>query len=386
MAKTHQPQRLPVHCHQVRVSERTTWTFVEINDGEFTGVGEATLEGQSDAVERAVQSLGEALFEPGSRPSESHLSRLADWLLADRCAHSLVNATALSAIEQALHDLLARRAGLALHARLGQAKRSRIRLYANINRGTVPRTPERFAARALRAAGQGFGAIKMAPFDGVSPDADDATAQRALIDAGLARIAAVRSALDSQFPQCDLMVDCHWRFNATLAMQMADELAQLKVSWYECPVAEVPEQFATLRQIRSRANDLGMQLAGAETMIGVNGFLPLLEAGLYDVVMPDVKHAGGLTEVLRIAETAAAHGAACSPHNPTGPICHAHSLHVSAVFNDLPALEVQFEESELFFALADSDLPRFEDGMSALPRGPGLGTRCHIAPAAAQEE
>jgi galactonate dehydratase len=182
------------------------------------------------------------------------------------------------------------------------------------------------------------------------------------------------------------MVDCHWRFNAAQAMQMADELARLKVSWYECPVAEIPEQFDTLRQIRSRANDLGMQLAGAETMIGVNGFLPLLKAGLYDVVMPDVKHAGGLTEVLRIAEIAAAHGAACSPHNPTGPICHAHSLHVSAVFNDLPSLEVQFEESELFFAIADSDLPRFEGGMSALPPGPGLGTRCHIDPVAAQED
>ena len=386
MTSRDRSQRGTLRCHQVRVSERTVWTFVEINDGDFSGLGEATLEGRSDAVERAARSLGEALFEPGSRPSESHLERLAQWLLADRCAHSLVHATALSAIEQALHDLLARRAGLALHARLGQAQRSRIPLYANINRGTVPRTPERFAARALRAAGQGFNAIKMAPFDGVSPEADDAPAQRALVDAGLARIAAVRAALDAHFPDCDLMVDCHWRFNAAQAMQMTDELARLKVSWYECPVAETPEQFATLRQIRSRANDLGMQLAGAETMIGVNGFLPILKAGLYDVVMPDVKHAGGLTEVLRIAETAAAHGAACSPHNPTGPICHAHSLHVSAVFNDLPALEVQFEESDLFFALADPDLPRFEAGMSALPSGPGLGTRCHIDPVAAQED
>ena len=375
MTSRDRSQRSILRCHQVRVSERTIWTFVEINDGDFSGLGEATLEGRSDAVERAARSLGEALFEPGSRPSESHLERLAQWLRADRCAHSLVNATALSAIEQALHDLLARRAGLALHARLGQAQRSRIPLYANINRGTVPRTPERFAARALRAAGQGFNAIKMAPFDGVSPEADDAAAQRALVDAGLARIAAVRAALDAHFPDCALMVDCHWRFNAAQAMQMADELARLKVSWYECPVAEIPEQFDTLRQIRSRANDLGMQLAGAETMIGVNGFLPLLKAGLYDVVMPDVKYAGGLEETLRIAAACARHGTGCSPHNPSGPICHVHSVHVASVIPNMPLLEVQFEETPRFAEIVDASLPPFDGGATALPVGPGLGVK-----------
>jgi len=369
----------------VRVSERTVWTFVEINDGEFTGLGESTLEGHSEAIGEALRRLGNALFEPGSQPSERHFRPIADRLRIASQSGDLIEATALSGIEQALHDLLARRAGIPLHARLGESRRSRVRLYANINRGTVPRTPQQFAARAIRAASQGFDAIKMAPFDGVSPKAAGDASQRALIDAGLARVAAVRDALDETHPDCKLMVDCHWRFNAAQAMQMADELARLKVRWYECPVAEVPEQFGTLRALRSRANQLGMQLAGAETMIGVNGFMPLLQAGLYDVVMPDVKHAGGLTEVLRIAEVAAAHGTACSPHNPTGPICHAHSLHVSAVFNELPSLEVQFEESAMFFDLADNGLPRFESGMSALPTGPGLGTRCRFIPNAAEE-
>lgn len=374
-----------VSCQSVRVSERTVWTFVEITDGEFTGLGEATLEGQSQAIAAALHRLGNAVFEAGSTPAERHFGPLAERLRTAGEAGDLVQATALSGIEHALHDLLARRAGIPLHARLGQSRRDRVPLYANINRGTVPRSPQQFAARAIRAASQGFDAIKMAPFDGVSPAAAGEPSQRALIDAGLARVAAVRDALDASYPNCKLMVDCHWRFNAAQAMQMALELARLKVQWYECPVAEVPEQFETLRALRSRANQLGMQLAGAETMIGVDGFLPLLRAGLYDVVMPDVKHAGGLTEVLRIAELAAAHGTACSPHNPTGPVCHAHSLHVSALFNDLPSLEVQFEESPLFFDLADTGLPRFENGTSALPTGPGLGTRCRFAPIAAEE-
>ncbi|MBM3407698.1 MAG: mandelate racemase/muconate lactonizing enzyme family protein [Betaproteobacteria bacterium] len=380
MSSRTQPAFPVLSCQSVRISERTVWTFVEINDGEFTGQGESTLEGHSEAIAKALRSLSSALFEPNAPPSERHFGPIAERLRTASQSGDLIQATALSGVEQALHDLLARRAGISLHARLGESRRSRIRLYANINRGTVPRTPQQFAARAIRAATQGFDAIKMAPFDGVSPEAAGDASQRALIDAGLARVAAVRDALNEAHLDCKLMVDCHWRFNAAQAIQMADELARLKVRWYECPVAEVPEQFGTLRALRSRANQLGMQLAGAETMIGVSGFLPLLQAGLYDVVMPDVKHAGGLTEVLRIAEVAAAHGAACSPHNPTGPICHAHSLHVSAVFNKLPSLEVQFEESTMFFDLADNGLPQFKDGMSALPAGPGLGTRFRFVP------
>ena len=65
-------------------------------------------------------------------------------------------------------------------------------------------------------------------------------------------------------------------------------------------------------------------------MTGLEGFRPFLEAGIYDVIMPDVKYAGGLRELLRIGEFAAGLGVACSPHNPSGPIAHAHSLHLSA--------------------------------------------------------
>ena len=159
---------------------------------------------------------------------------------------------------------------------------------------------------------------------------------------------------------------------------MVDELKSLGVRWYECPVPESPDQYALLKELRSLANQAGMQLAGAETMTGLSGFLPFLKAGLYDVVMPDVKHAGGIAMLLRIAEACSSYGIQCSPHNPTGPICHAHSLHVAALIDNMPSLEVQFEESDRFFAIADKALPVFQSGASALPQGPGLGVRCLV--------
>lgn len=370
-----------LEVNSVRVSERTVWTFVSLISNGLRGVGEATLEGQSTAVEHAIESLRGDLLERLAADGRAALR----WLQGCAVGTDRVNATAVSGIEQALQDLLAQQAARPLHEMFGGGRRASIPLYANINRGTVPRTPEQFATRALRAASQGFRGIKLAPFDGVTPGTASEPQGRALIDAGLARVAAVREALRPAHRDVAIMVDCHWRFDEPAARAMVRELAALEVRWYECPVPEETACFPLIRSLRSMANAAGMQLAGAETMTGCAGFEPILAHGLYDVVMPDVKHCGGLAEMLRIAELAQRRGVACSPHNPTGPICHAHSLHMASLIEDMPCLEVQFEESEQFHRLADQGLPRFRDGMSALPSGPGLGVGLHLDSIAGRE-
>ena len=117
------------------------------------------------------------------------------------------------------------------------------------------------------------------------------------------------------------------------------------MTWFECPLAETPANYAAIKRLRAKANAAGMRLAGAELFIGAAGFKPLLEQGLYDVVMPDVKYAGGLAECLRIAELAARHGTAVSLHNPSGPVCHAHSVHLSAALEGSERLEYQHGET-----------------------------------------
>jgi galactonate dehydratase len=116
-----------------------------------------------------------------------------------------------------------------------------------------------------------------------------------------------------------------------------------------------------------------MRLAGCEELVGVQQNRVFAEAGAYDVMMPDVKYAGGVAEMMRLADLFERCGVAFSPHNPSGPISHAASLHVSAVVRSFDRLEVQFDESDLFWTLAGSELPRFEGGSSPLPDGPGLG-------------
>jgi len=173
-------------------------------------------------------------------------------------------------------------------------------------------------------------------------------------------------------PGQELFVDCHWRFPPALAADVGDALAERGVTWFECPIAEGMEAIPDLKRIRARANARGMRLAGLEELPAPSAFRPFIDAGAYDIVMPDVKYAGGVGGILAIAAAARAHGIACAPHNPTGPVCHAASLAACAIAT-LPLLEHQFDETPLFFMLAGGSLPRPASGASVLPSGTGFG-------------
>jgi galactonate dehydratase len=69
------------------------------------------------------------------------------------------------------------------------------------------------------------------------------------------------------------------------------------------------------------------------------------------------------------------HGVGFSPHNPTGPVCHAASLHVCAVAPALQRLEMQYAETPLFDDLVDHAVPKPSGGQIALPAGLGWGVR-----------
>jgi len=345
-----------------RVSDKTVWTFVtvEAEDGR-RGWGEATLQGEADAVHREVAQLRATLLGR-ELSSQSEIRQIVG-----TCGRDRAQATAISALDQAVGDVVAQSSGQSLAAALGSAPCDTIKLYANINRGTLDRSPAGFAARALEVKQRGFDAVKIAPFDEIRPG--EATPAGA-IDPGVARIAAVRAAVG---PGIHLLVDCHWRLTEALAHDVLREIEPLKLYWFECPLPEQPANFDALRRLRARANADGVRLAGCEMMTGLDGFRPYLEAGIYDAIMPDVKYAGGLRELLRIGEFAASHGVACSPHNPSGPIAHAHSLHLSAHLPSCPFLEYQYDESPLFFDFVSGVLPDPRSGTSALPQGTGLG-------------
>src|SRR5206468_4610605 len=138
----------------------------------------------------------------------------------------------VSALDQAVWDLAAQQRGVSVSNSLGELRREKIPVYANINRGIASRTEEGFAVQAGRAVADGFSAIKIAPFDGVDWYGDSLrVVDSRCFDAALARIAAVREAIG---PSVDLMVDCHWRLHRAAAEAVLEATARFELHWLEC--------------------------------------------------------------------------------------------------------------------------------------------------------
>lgn len=344
-----------------RVTPKTEWLFLQITDATgMAGWGECSLDGQEAEVAAAARQMLPGLVD-AALPGDALLDLLDP---AD-----LPAAAVASALCQAARDIAAQHTGQPLSAALGGPIGARVPLYANINRRNRDRAPETMAASARLALAAGYDAIKIAPFDEVTPGMS-APAAAAAMQPGLARIAKVREAIG---PEARLMIDCHWRFDAESAAAMIRAAAVFDPWWIECPIPETPDTMPAIRDLRGCANALGIRLAGLEMCVRVAGFRPWIDAGTYDVMMPDVKYCGGPDEMLRIAQAMAAGGVTFSPHNPTGPICHLHAAHVCAAVPEADLLEHQFDETPLFHRLVAPPLPEAAQGAITLTQAPGIG-------------
>jgi galactonate dehydratase len=165
----------------------------------------------------------------------------------------------------------------------------------------------------------------------------------------------------------DLMVDCHSFFDVPLAERVARRLEPQKLAWYEEPVA--PERLQDTIEIRKR---IQQPMAGGEILFGISGFAPLCRSRAVNVIMPDVKHCGGLMELVRIAAMAEADGIEVAPHNPSGPVSTAASIQVCAVLKNFRLLEFQWGEVDWRNEVVQPS-EVFERGSIAVPDRPGFG-------------
>ncbi len=353
----------------VRVSERTTWMFVHLGTNlGLRGIGECSL-----GRRRELPALLEA-FEAarGRSPFDIEAYRAAGRERA--AAGGIVEATAFSAIEQALWDLVGKAVDAPVHQLTGGTLHDRLPAYANINRATRERTPEGFAANARAAVEDGFTAIKAAPFDGFPALDAPASEVAAAANLGIVCVEAIRAAVG---PEVDILIDCHSFFDVDLAVDVARRLEPQHLAWYEEPVA--PTDVEATKAIE-RAID--QRMAGGEFLFGIEGFGPLCRERAVDVIMPDVKHCGGLHEARKIAAVAELDGVAVSPHNPSGPVATAASAQLCAGLPNFEILEMQWGEAAWRGDLVDPP-ERFEDGSIAVPEGPGLGVELNAAVARA---
>ena len=276
----------------------------------------------------------------------------------------LIAATAYSAVEQALWDLAGKALEVPSYSLFGGTLRNELPVYANVNRATNPRTPDGFAASAVAAVREGFRAVKAAPFDGFPPPGSPAAAIEKAVETGIACVAAIREAIG---PEIELMIDCHSFFDVPLAERVARRLEPQKLAWYEEPVP--PERVEETLEIRRR---IQQPMAGGEILFGLSGFAPLCRARAVHVIMPDVKHCGGVLELTRIAAMAQAEEITVAPHNPSGPVSTAASVQVCAVLPNFRILELQWGEVGWRHEVVRPH-ETFVRGTIRVPDAPGFG-------------
>ena len=353
----------------MRATQRTVWVFVRLStDAGLTGLGEAsdafgfanTTKEDASRMESEIRRFF-ALVE-GKSPLEIGAYRAQGERLA--AGRGLQAATAYSAIEQALWDLAGKALDVPTYTLFGGKLRDTLPTYANVNRATKPRTPQGFAAAAKAAVQQGFRAVKAAPFDGFPSLTSPAATIEAAAENGIACVVAIRETIG---PDVELMIDCHSFFDVPLAERVARRLEPQKLAWYEEPVA--PERVEETLEIRRR---ISQPMAGGEILFGIDGFAPLVRTKAVHVIMPDVKHCGGLLELTRIAAMAEAEDVEVSPHNPSGPVSTAASIQVCAVLTNFRLLEFQWGEVDWRHEVITPN-ERFERGTIAVPDRPGFG-------------
>ncbi len=354
-----------VRFAEVVVSEATTWTFVEVYDADgVIGLAEITCGGNTTEAVRLTAEFVERL-KGREIASEGDVEGMLGLTAADMQTNMAL-ATAMSGLRTAVSELRARERGVTLTEELGGERQESILLYANINRHllTRDRSPASFGRAAEYAVSQGFGIVKCAPFDGVGPPS---TREKILDEAelGIERVAAVRAAVGDDVT---VLVDCHSRFERHTAPLVAEQLAKSSIGWFEEPV-EPTNDAEGLAEI---AGEVSMITAGGESGYGREFFGSIVECGALNVVMPDVKHCGGLAEARASGLAAMKAGGDVSLHSPTGPVSLFGGGHATAAMPGAIHLEHAVYEADW---RAEVVLPyeRVEGGRLWMPEGAGLG-------------
>ena len=338
---------------------RPRWCFVKISTDEgLVGWGEAVLEGKASTVREAVREMTPYLL--GEDPA-----CIEDiWTKLYRAAFYRgggILMSAISGIDQALWDIKGKYFNAPVYQLMGGKVRDKMRVYSWI----AGDRPSDAAAGALEKKAEGFSAVKMNATEELSfIDSFDK------IDAVSERVASVREACGKYF---GIAIDFHGRVHKPMARMLAKELEQYNLMFIEEPVlCENMESFA---EIRACAN---IPIATGERLFSRWDFKRLLERGVADIIQPDLSHAGGLTEVKKIASMAEAYDVALAPHCPLGPIALAACLQIdatcynAAIQEQSMGIHYNVGKSVLDYVKNQEDFA-FVDGYAELPHLPGLG-------------
>ena len=247
---------------------------------------------------------------------------------------------ALAAIDIALYDLKAKRAGLPLAKLLGSYRDS-VQTY-NTSGGFLNATLEEVKARATQSIEEGIGGIKIKV--GLPDSKED-----------IRRVAGVREHIGWDVP---LMVDANQQWDRATALRMGRQLEEFNLIWIEEPLDAYDfEGHAHLAQV------LDTPIATGEMLASVAEHKGLINANSCDIIQPDAPRVGGITQFLRLAALADERGLGLAPH-----FAMEIHLHLAAAYPREPWVEHFVWLDPLFEERLET-----KNGRMIVPDRPGLG-------------
>lgn len=252
--------------------------------------------------------------------------------------------SAISAVEIALMDIRAKRAGQNVASLLGGARKA---APVHVTCGFPELDTGALAEACLREVAGGARGVKVLI----------ASRGRSVTE-DLARLKSVRQAIG---PEAELIADANCKMDLDTALRFVEGAQELNLTWLEEPV--IGNDNGDLTRLARE----GIPLGAGQMEQNAARFDALREAGVA-VIQPNAVFLGGFQTAIDIAKNAAGHGASVSMAGGWGVI----NLHWICGALDAGAVELhraQFRIARLLMA----DLPAITEGQVAVPDRPGLG-------------
>jgi galactonate dehydratase len=340
------------------VPHRFLFLKIETDEG-ISGWGEPIVEGRAGTLEASVNEWKSYLL--GKDP----LKIEEIWQTMYRCAFyrgGAIMMSTIAGVNQALWDIKGKFFNVPVYELLGGAVKDRVKVYRSIQ----GETPQELAADAKKAMKEGYSILKTCPcpISGFVDSYDK-------IDFVDDMISAVKEVIGNK---CDLAIDFHGRMHRPMAKLMIKRLEKHDLLFIEEPV--IPTNKEAMKEF---AKWSATPIATGERMYSRWDFKDMFIDGTVDIVQPDLSHAGGISECMRIASMAEAFDVALAPHCPLSVIAFASCIQV-----DTACANAVFQEQQLdihndnagnpfFQVLKDPSVFQFKDGFITPPKSPGLG-------------
>ena len=373
--------------------------MVTTSDG-ITGLGDGTLNGRELAV---VSYLRDHVAPTLVGRDESQIESIWQYLYrGPYWRRGPVTMSAIAAIDMALWDIAAKKAGEPLYKLLGGASRAGLLAYAHASGTTIERlneaihgyVEEGFGAVRIQAGVPGldqiYGVHDAAPGGKYEYEPAGRTAAGESMRpteevwdtrAYLRHLPSVFEGVREEFgPELRLLHDGHHRMSPIEAARLAKDIEPYDPFWLEdCTPGE---DQAVLRLVRQHSVT---PLAIGEVFNSVHDYQQLITERLIDYVRSSATHAGGITGLRQIMTFAGIYGIRSGFHGPTdvSPVGMAANLHLGLAIHNF-GIQEYMPHSETTKSVFRTSY-RFENGQLHPGETPGLGVELDETAAASFE-